>query len=196
MRKVSGFTIVELVVVMVIMAVLLTLAMVNISNSQVSVRDKKRTAAAEAIARGLEARYNQGNPKVTSTPGNYTAAGGYPGTYEFQHMLGTDMTANGFVPAVITGGYIDDALPGISLDIRTAPGKPSGQALQLYCTPSCGATSENATYLSTKVTIDTYIYEPLTSGGAQCDNVKCTRFNLYYRTESDGVLQKIMSKHQ
>jgi len=197
MRTVRGFTIVELVVVMVIMAVLLTLAMVNISNSQVSVRDKKRAAAAEAIARGLEARYNQGNPRISSTPGNYTTAGGYPGVFEFQHMLGIDMGANNFVPAVITGGYIDDVLPGVSLDIRTAPGKPAGQALRLYCTPpSCSAAPENATHLAAQLTIDTYLYEPLTSNSTQCNNEKCTRFNLYYRTESNAQLQKIMSKHQ
>ena len=56
MRARNGFTIVELVIVMTIMAILLALALVNISGSQVHGRDAKRKADAEAIAHGIEIR--------------------------------------------------------------------------------------------------------------------------------------------
>ncbi len=197
MRMRRGFTIVELVVVMVIMAVLLTLTMAGISSSRVAARDRERQADVEAIARGLEQRYVQGNPRVVSTPGNYTRAGGYPSVLEFLHMNGGDLTSNSFVPGQVSGGYLLDALPGTQKDNFTAPGGISGKALDIYCFYcGSGGTPENSTYIATKVTITNFVYEPLTASGAQCNAEPCTRFNLYWRKEADGSLQTIRSKHQ
>ena len=49
-----GFTIVEIVIVMVIMAILIGLAVLNISSTQANARDNKRKTDVENIARGLE----------------------------------------------------------------------------------------------------------------------------------------------
>ncbi len=199
MQTRRGFTVVELVVVMVIMAILLALVMAGISPYQASLRDKERTADVEAIARGLEQRYAQGNPKVKSTSSggtiNYTAAGGYPSVLELLHIGGENQGANGFVPEQISGGYYDDALPGTTAATRRSPGVNSGMSLSLYCF-FCSAGPEDAAYLETKVTTSTYVYEPLTASGTQCDSGKCVRFNLYYRTEVDKSLHTIRSKHQ
>lgn len=193
MRRQRGFTIVELVVVLTIMAILLTLAIVGLNSSQINARDEKRKSDIAAIARGLEVRYKQGNPRVISTPGNYTVAGGYPSVLEFLHILGSDMTSNNFNPTQVVNGYLTDAFPGTTAGTFKTPGKTYG--IDIYCS-SCGVAPENATYLTTKVAVDRYIYEPLTAAGAQCNSEKCTRYNLYYRTESDNVLHTVRSEHQ
>lgn len=61
----EGFTVVELVVVMVIMAILLTLGVASYNSYQVNVRDSERLADINAIATGLEARYDKGNSSIT-----------------------------------------------------------------------------------------------------------------------------------
>ena len=50
MRKPRGFTIVELVVVMTIMAILLTLGVVCLNASQLNARNMKRDTDLDAIA--------------------------------------------------------------------------------------------------------------------------------------------------
>lgn len=192
-----GFTIVEVVVVMVIMAILLGFVMAGMSRYQVTIRDKERETDAEQLARGFEQRYMQGNPVITSTGGtsNYATAGGYPSIIEFLHIEGGDRSGDGYVPSVVNGGYFTSALPGTSINTLRAPGVTSGASLGLYCF-LCGNPPENAAQLASVVTIDTYIYEPLTATGQQCNTGKCTRFNLYYRTEVDNTLHTIRSKHQ
>lgn len=46
--------------------------------------------------------------------------------------------------------------------------------------------------------INTYVYQPLTAADTLCTAAsdECRKFNLYYILESDGSLQKIMSKNQ
>lgn len=193
MRRQRGFTIVELVVVLTIMAILLTLAIVGLNSSQVNARDEKREADIAAIARGLEVRYKQGNPRITSAPGVDYSAGGYPGVLEYLHLLGWDLTANNFVPAQVVGGYLTDALPGTTAGNFKTPGKDYG--IDIYCF-FCGVGPEDAAYLTTKVPVDKYIYEPLTATGGQCNGEECARFNLYYRTEADNVLHTVRSEHQ
>lgn len=189
MPKRAGFTIVEIVIVMVIMAVLLTLTVVTLSGSQVNGRDAKRKADAEAIARGLELRYKQGNASVSAP--STVAAGSYPTTAELRHMLGHSVA--GFTPAQITGGYLTDGLPGTSANNFYAPGRTT-VSLAPLCTASCQP-AETATVYNT-TTIDTYYYEPITTANAVCTSGTCVRFVLYYRLEKDGSLQSIKSSRQ
>ncbi|HPQ82174.1 MAG TPA: prepilin-type N-terminal cleavage/methylation domain-containing protein [Candidatus Saccharimonas sp.] len=194
MRQMRGFTVVELVVVMVIMAILLTLGMVGISDYQVAARNKERQADAEAIARGLERRYTQGNKVITSA-GNY-GPGGYPNMFEFIHMSAFwDLSGNGVVPGFVSGGYLVDNLPGTTKSSFSTPGNDPNNSLIYYCF-FCGVGPENATYLATYVTKDKYVYEPLTATGGQCNSEVCTRFNLYYRKEGETTYQTIRSIHQ
>lgn len=51
-----GFTVVELVVVMVIMAILLAIGGLAIGSSRANARDAERTSDIEILARGLETR--------------------------------------------------------------------------------------------------------------------------------------------
>jgi len=46
--------------------------------------------------------------------------------------------------------------------------------------------------------INTYVYQPLTADGSLCQTAaqECRQFAIYYILESDGSLQKIVSKNQ
>jgi prepilin-type N-terminal cleavage/methylation domain-containing protein len=193
MRRQRGFTIVELVVVLTIMAILLVLVTVGLNASQVNARDAKRKADIEAISRGLEVRYKQGNQKITSAPGVNYSAGGYPGVLEYLHLLGWDLTNNNFVPAQVVGGYLTEALPGTSPSNFMSPGKNYG--IDIYCF-FCGVGPEDSARINSIVTTDKYIYEPLTATGGQCNGEQCERYNLYYRTEADNVVHTVRSDHQ
>ena len=194
--KKRGFTIVELVVVMTIMAILISLGTYGAHRAQINARDVERRSDVEALARGLEERYKLGNPRVVSVPGNYTGPGGYPSVLEFLHIAGLDLTANGFNPAQVPGGYYTEVLPGTTAANFKAPGQTLNYDVYCFFCSAPGTTPENTAWLDTKVTVDRYIYEPLTKNRAQCNGEPCASFNLYYRTEADGVLHKISSKHQ
>jgi prepilin-type N-terminal cleavage/methylation domain-containing protein len=61
-----GFTIVELIIVITIMAILMTLGVVNLRNAQVNARDTERKTDISTIAKYLEVYYTSGN-NSTST---------------------------------------------------------------------------------------------------------------------------------
>jgi hypothetical protein len=42
----------------------------------------------------------------------------------------------------------------------------------------------------------TYVYQPLDSAGALCTATPCRKFNIYYLSEVDNTVQKLMSKNQ
>ncbi len=193
-----GFTVVELVVVMVIMAILLTLATFSISKYQANARDSERNADIASIARGLETRYKEGNPRATAVLAK-TGAGTYPGINELFHLMG--WVKSDFTPDVISGGYGPDDLPGTSIQNFSPPGYTSGSyagfgglcddACQPAETPSVVTAAFND---ATKKTM--YLYEPIDANGNVCSDGPCVRFNLYYRTEVDGVVHTVRSKHQ
>ncbi len=194
MWRQRGFTIVELVVVLSIMAILLTLATIGLSTLQVNARDGERKADIEALARGLEIRYKQGNPRVTASPNNTAKAGGYPGLIEYFHIIGFgDQSGNGFSPGQIPDGYYTEGFPGTTAANFKAPGQEGNMGI--YCF-FCSSPPEDPARLATLVTINNYIYEPITVSGGNCNGEVCPRFNLYYRTEADGVLHTVRSEHQ
>lgn len=193
MRKGRGFTIVELVVVLTIMAILLVLVTVGLAASQKNARNAKRVSDIEAIARGLEVRYKQGNPRATES-GGMTNPGQYPGSNEMLHITGWDRAT--FTPIQIVGGYLTDALPGTTTSNFIPPGA-TGIAFGLSCVWACDAPETPAAnaVINSQTTMTTYIYEPVGKNGEFCANSGCVRYNLYYRDE-DGVLQTVRSEHQ
>ncbi len=197
MRTRRGFTVVELVVVMVIMAILLVLASFSISQSRANARDTERNADAESLARGIEARYVQGklNNAVTVAPA-YVKAGTYPTVNEMNHIKGQSVT--GFTPNQITDGYGPVAFPGTSITSFAPPGTSNYSG---FVVSACSAVEDKTagSCLQTTTTKDTYVYEPIDASGALCSNTAagCVRFNLYWRLEtSAGTLQQYRSKHQ
>lgn len=184
-----GFTVVELVVVMVIMAILITFTMVSVTNSQVATRDRERQTDIEILARGLEQRYNQGNPRATES-GGMTRAGQYPGINEMIHIDG--QSRGTFTPGQIAGGYYTDVLPGITND---AIYSPTGQKLALSCVWACAPAGTMAP-ITNYTNNGYYVYEPVDKNGNVCCCTGCVRFDLYYKKESTGELVKVTSRHQ
>lgn len=199
-----GFTIVEIVIVMVIMAVLIGLAVLNISSTQANARDNERKTDAENIARGLETRYKEGNPVVTaiagySDPSTIVGPGTYPGVNEFFHMLGWNRT--GWTPLQVIGGYGTKNLPGTSMQSFLPPGfSGSYSGVDVVCASACTYPPEtqsqtDAIFADTTKQLK-YYYEPIDASGGICSNGPCVRFNLYYWQEKQGTYITIRSKHQ
>ncbi len=204
MRGRRGFTVVELVVVMVIMAILLALAMVNVSSNMADARDAQRKAKAEAIARGLEARYRNGNPIITAHPSEFDPsikAGSYPGLDEGLHILGWDRT--GFTPLQVTGGYFTKAFPGTTPSDFIFPGGDPWKDLGLlnfFCANAPYGADVAANEAAIKANcVDTTkaFYLAIDEYNAVCSGtVTCNRYKLFYKTEKDNVVHTIESKHQ
>ena len=200
MRRWTGFTVVELVVVMVIMAILLTLAGFTLNRSQGNSRDAQRNADIAIIARGLETRYKEGNPK-SGLP-SYVAAGSYPDVDEMAYILGN--TVSTFTPTQVSGGYSNDALPGTSVANFTPPGV-TGPACPGFviatCTTagSCASAGDSGTSGSTtgsSTPVSQFYYEPIDANGNICKTTTCVRFNLYWKTEVDNTSHILRSNHQ
>jgi prepilin-type N-terminal cleavage/methylation domain-containing protein len=187
MNRRTGFTLIELLITITIMAILMSLAVFSLRSVQANARDEERKTDIDAIAKGLEIRYVQGNPKATSVD---IKQGEYPSVNEMLHAEGVSQP--GYSPSQITGGYMTEFLPGTTKDTIVPPGNGTFDPV---CTASCQP-AETASVVNAVTTISTYIYEPVTSTGAVCLTTGCVKFNLYYRTEKDNVVNKVMSKRQ
>ena len=192
MQRRRGFTIVELLVVIVLIVILLGLSMVSITKNQANARDAERNADMTTIARSLETRYKEGNSYVSAPA--YVSAGSYPGVYEMQHIFGG--SNNTFTPTIVTGGYVSDVLAGTTVSNFSPPDISGAFAgFNFSCTSSCGVALSSAA-MDSKVTKDTYYYQPIDASGNVCLQGGCVRFQLFWRTEVDNQLHSIESKHQ
>lgn len=98
MPKLKGFTLIELMVVITIIAILSTIALFGISKVQASARDAKRASNLNGVRTALE-RYYADNQK-------------YP-TGNFGEMY-TALTGGGYLPATLTdpnGACVSQAAP-------------------------------------------------------------------------------------
>jgi len=169
--KQRGFTLVEILITVAIMVVLLTLTVANISSTQVSQRDSERVAEIGTIANNMETFYKTG--VNTSTVLNR-----YPSTA---------LLANGSTSIKAFFPYID-------LETVTAPDAASVAASFIPATNAV----ETVAGVSPQPTVSQYVYQPIQSDGSLCttEAQECRRFGLFYRTEVDGIVKKISSKHQ
>ena len=194
MAKKRGFTIVELVVVMTIMGILLTLGIVGLGASQANARDTERKSDIEAIAKGLESRYVQGNIFGVAS---YITKGTYPSVYELQHAQGQSVST--ITPNQQTQ-YLEQILNGTRTSNFFPPGAESSDITATFkpiCTSSCAAAENAAQRDAAANTPGVYVYEPITATGAVCLNTACVRYNLYYRLEtSSATVQKKESLRQ
>jgi prepilin-type N-terminal cleavage/methylation domain-containing protein len=190
MQRRDGFTLVELLITITVMVVLMTLGVFSLRSVQANARDEERKTDIESIARGLEIRYNDGNPRAASSD---IQKGAYPGTNEIRHAQG--ITVAGYTPSSqIVGGYLTELLPGTTQDTLKAPGQTT-VSFNIICTSSCQP-AETQSVTDAATTINKYVYEPINAAGNICSDNTCIRYNLYYRTEVDNVVHKVMSKHQ
>lgn len=200
MLKRAGFTLVEIVVVMVIMGILLTVTVVNLVGSQVNARDEERKSDMESLARALETRYTTGNRRVTAP---LLGAGSYPATVEMLHIMG-GASGSVLTPDVIAGGYVADALPGATNATLTSPASSTMDLKLINGSCIASGAAENMTTITSAAagcigTTGKYgiYYESINASGNICNGTDtCVRFNLYCRMEKDGTLVTIRSKRQ
>ena len=208
MRSYRGFTLVEVLITITIMAILLTLGVALFSNSQIQARDTERRTDAEAIARGLERYYERGNPFLTYFYNfTHSTQGSYPGYVEFSHMGGHDYCSIGNWATVFDactaaeGVTFEKGLPGVTPASTVPPNVtiPSG-GRGIYAQGGPGA--ETTTAANQKLDDGYYIYDPR-AGTTLCYGVsddgnppqKCTSFVIKYKEEASGNIIEIKSKH-
>jgi prepilin-type N-terminal cleavage/methylation domain-containing protein len=186
----KGFTIIELLIVMVVVGILLTFSVISIMRSLVNARDRERADDIAVIARGLDGRYKNGNSTATAA---YITRGSYPSINEILHAQGNSVSD--ITPTQISGGYLTSLLPGTSVGSFIPPGDTP--QFIVSCTAACGPaeTPASKTNIETITKIYTYTYEPINTNGDTCITTPCVRYNLYYRTE-DGILHTVPSKYQ
>ena len=168
-----GFTIVELIIVISIMAILLVLSVANLLGSEANARDAKRKIDIATIAQHLETYYTSGTDSST-------AIGTYPST-----ALTTS------VPSSVTKMLRDIDLKSITAPNMTDPVTPTQTFI------SATNNIQTTAGVLPQPTISQYVYQPLHSDGSLCnDTAECRKFNLYYRLETDNNVYTITSRSQ
>lgn len=171
--KSRGFTVVELVITITIMAILLTLGVVNMRSSQANARDVERKTDVETIATHLETFYNSGTD-------------GQSPTYDYPS---TALVSNGI-------SYMTQILRDINIESLKAPGIDDPNTTFIPATNN----TQTTTGVLPQPAVDQYVYQPINRDGNLCtvsnESVECSKFNLYYKTELDNVVHIVESKSQ
>lgn len=171
MRR-SGFTLIEVLVTITIMAILLIIAVFIIRGGEANARDNERKTDISSISQQLESYYTSGSNTATTI-------GQYPGLDQVPGSSGVAATDENTTKATLR-----------DLDWKTlrAPGVASTAPMSLI------AASNNAAQTPST---NQYIYQPLTSAGALCSTTSsgCRKFIIYYALESGGV-QTVTSRNQ
>lgn len=159
----------------------MTLGVLGLTSSQVNQRDTERRGDAENIARGLERYYNEVKSHPTTGSPSH---GKYPDrNVSLNHIVQSNV------------------LPGVDPKSFTFSFNPSTTAFKTIADPTGTTLAEQSAATNSQTDINSIVYEPIhmnSSGNWEVcgTSENCVRFNLYYRTESDNVLQTIRSKHQ
>lgn len=201
--KRRGFTIIELIIVMAIIAILLALAVVAFRGYQASARDKEREADVQSFATYIESMYGR---EIKDKGGNTIKL---PGEYiplpSPQQMAGSNpMTNQEFA-------YMMRELPSGALTLPGAPAEsslasPPPQLSSSY--PACAnidSCFDQGPPSASSIGIHKYIYRPVGSGpdGNTYVCVKnsaareCRGFTIYYVLESSPhQVRTIEGKHR
>ncbi len=166
-----GFTVVELIITITIMGILLTLAVVNLTATQTNGRDSERKGDIEAVQSNLEAFYRTG----TDTS---TILDRYPST-------------------VISSGdesVVRSTLRDIEFKSVIAPGSETVADTFISATNNV----QNTAGVTPAPTTSQYVYQPLQPDGSLCttETQRCTKYNLFYRLETDNTIYMVSSKNQ
>jgi len=161
------------------MGILLTLAVVNLTSSQVNARDTERQGDAEAIVKNMESYYN--NAAQDSQGNTYAIGGTYPGT------------------SALAPSSFSQSLPDIDPKSVHAPGVDLKSAMSLVPATNNVQTTAGVTPAPSKSN-DVYVYQPIAADGSLCSlpalNAECRKFNIYYYQEKSNSVQQMTSKNQ
>lgn len=169
--KLRGFTIVEILIVLTVMAILLTLSVVMFTGSQIRSRDNERKTDMENFALGLESGIVDSEGVAVSY--------GYPSTTALQ----TYIDNNDFSPLI----------PSIEPSSLRAPGANDSSDVSVVVATNAATAPES---VEPTPTINTYVYQPLSLDVLCTSGTTCRSFNLYYRLEYDLSIQVIRSRSQ
>lgn len=166
-----GFTVVELIITMAIVAILLTLGVASLRNTEITGRDEKRKGDISNTALFLENIYSNG------THDNPEYKGAYPP-----------------VAAVSTPGATEAWFRGFDVKSLRAPGVDSPTFSIIPATNN----AQSAAGVSPQPTISTYVYQPIDGDGTLCATLnECRKFNLYYLPEASGSsIIQVTSRNQ
>lgn len=194
MKNMKGFTIVEVVVVILIVGILASLGSVQLLRSQLVARDKERVDDVTTIANHLENVYKSGQPNGTIIPAG--------------DSLVTTATQMGYPSTALISLPNDDQTKAILGSIN-----PEALKSPLKKTMSLTAAADNIDISGNNVTPtssnDNYIFQPLKSDGSLCTianssnlndpnpqrviaprlSDECVAFNLYYVSEAKEEYQ-------
>lgn len=173
--KRSGFTIVEIIITVTVMGILLGLAVVNISSSQVRARDEERKSDVESIAQHMESFYRNG----AGVPGEVT--GRYPS-----------------LDAISSISSIKELLPNIDVTSLAAPDvNYEGGLMSLIAATN---TYETVGGVEPAPAVYEYVYQPLSWNGSAwtlcTGSQECRKFNIFYRLEADDEVYKVESRNK
>lgn len=165
-----GFTVVEIIITITIMGILLTLAVVNLSASQINGRDAERKGDIEALATHLETFYRNGTD-------NSPTIGRYPSTV---------ITTN---EAALRAALRD-------IDVKSVMA-PNGTTMTATFIPATN-NNQTTTGVAPQPTVSQYVYQPLQSNNAICtdETQECRKFNIFYRLEVDNTVYMVTSRSQ
>lgn len=190
-----GFTAVELIITLSLMAILLVLGTVSLRSSLIDGRDAERASDIATITRGLEQYYTNGNPKTFS----YETKNTYPGAYEINFMTGTCAsigTAANYSPSTCSEDYLVSALPGASNATLTPPNFTSKQLITSYGQSERSPVTIMNDYIAAQLDLGKYLYKPMSRGSYALCNSACDQYALMYKNEKTGTIITIKSKHQ
>ena len=154
--------------VIVITAILSTIAITQLGNQQATSKDSKRANDASTIAVNLENFY------LKSQDYNLQAD-----SYPYAGIMTNESLINQY-------------LPDLNKSNMVAPDKSSNSII----IASSPANLISSGYVASE--LNNYIYQPLTSNDNLCttSTQTCTHFNLYYFSQVKQAIYAINSKHQ
>lgn len=201
----SGFTFIEVIIVLLVIVTLTALGTVAMSSVQKQAEDSERAQDVETITRALETYYQKGNPHVV----DMNSKGLYPGLRELIHIFGHNWCSNATVAAQLTpcdtngegenSDYYADVLPGLTRAAMTPPGLAEQTEIK-----STIGTAGPPDGVSALIDQGHYVYKPLARGDADtsmthtgtCYDVgQCGAYVIFYK-KSDGTIVTVRSKHQ
>lgn len=190
--KSHGFTVVELIIVIVVIGILAGLGTLGFSHMQVEARNTQRVTKVENIAKYLESIYQHGHtlPRVEQ--------GTYPRVSTIANSCnGTCSSALSTNPWPMNTARLENLFgnDGFDLNNLRVPELDTGYSLVV-------ARNASTTSPSPAPTINTFVYQPLTvssSGGYNICNLlndECRAFNLLYLLEGSPTIQVISSRNR
>lgn len=167
MRR-SGFTVVEIMVVLFVLGVLLSIAFLGVNMSQAKARDEKRRSDVEIISQKLESFYN------TGTGVEFEELGRYPDTTKIANL-----------------GSIQSIFYNLDVTVLYAPGEDANGGVSLKPGGLGDLSPAHNEYLYQPMAWNG-------SSWVLCDSgaLECRRYNLFYKSESTGETHKIESRNR